>query len=33
MELTSITKVTAPPIRLAVATFPETPRKGQIPRK
>ncbi len=32
-ELTNMTKMTAPPMRLAVASFPDTPRKGQIPRK
>ena len=33
VELTTITKVTAAPIRDAVFSLPETPRKGQIPRK
>ena len=33
IELTSITNVTAPPMRVAVASLPETPRNGQMPRK
>ena len=33
IELTSITNVTAPPIRLAVSSLAETPRNGQMPRK
>ncbi len=32
-EVISITKVTAAPIRTAVASLFETPRKGQMPRK
>ncbi len=28
-----MTKVTAAPIRVAVASLPETPRNGQMPRK
>ena len=33
IELTSITNITAPPMRVAVASLADTPRKGQIPRK
>ena len=33
IDMTTITKVTAPPIRTAVFVFSETPRNGQIHKK
>jgi len=33
IALITITKVTAAPILVAVSIFPDTPKKGQIPRK
>jgi hypothetical protein len=33
VDVTSMTNVTAAPMRVAVSIFPDTPRNGQIPRK
>jgi hypothetical protein len=32
-ELTNMTNITAPPMRVAVSSFDDTPRNGQMPRK
>ena len=32
-DATSMTKLTAPPIRIAVASCDDTPKNGQMPRK